>query len=201
MIGARIAKMTGRERGGVLLAIACAAAFVLDLLVVHPILRESKQLGEQISSLEKQLLNCRSVVLTRPHWEKEYAAVGGVLKSAHSQLEEIANMKGEVDELARKTGILVSSMEHKEPRSNKEYYDEYFVELGKFDADRGAFLAFLDELQKSPSLLRVSRLSITPATTADRIKGSITISKVMLAVGRTGTNAPSAAAQTQGNVR
>jgi hypothetical protein len=115
---------------------------------------------------------------------KAYEGIGDVLAKVSSKDEAIADMKGEIDDLARRTGISLQSMEHKEPTPTDMGYGEtYCVVIGAFEADIGNLLTFLFELQKASGMLRVNKLTISPGTSKGLVKGAMTITKVMLPAG------------------
>lgn len=195
MIAGKLAKLSSRERSVLVLGVIVLALLALDFMVVRPVMRESARLGAEIEKEQSTLRSKLSVGQWKPSVEKDFESVKGLIRKAASQSEEIANMKGEVDDLARKTSLTVASMEHREPRTT-EFYDEYIVDIGKFESDRRSFLEFLEELQSSPGMLRVSRMSITPGSAPDQIRGAVTVTKVMLSDGRPPAAAPAGAKET-----
>jgi type II secretory pathway component PulM len=198
MISAKLARMSARERGGLLLAACVVGLLLLDWVVVRPVVRTSGRLAEQIRGVEREIAGYRAVAAERPQREPEFNQASGVLRTAASRSEEIAAIKGQVDELARNAGLTVSSMEHEEPRA-RPHYDEYIVRIGKFESSGQALLEFLDQVQRTEDMLRVARLSLAPGSAADggsasgRVKGSMLITKVMLSGGGA-SNAVAAAA-------
>jgi type II secretory pathway component PulM len=192
MIAGKLAKLSSRERNGLVIGVVFLALLGLDWMIVEPVVRQSSRLGEGVAQARKDLRDKLAVRQWKPSVAKDFKDVEGLLRKATSQSEEIANMKGEIDDLAHKTSLTVSSMEHRAPKPT-EYYDEYIVDIAKFESDRRGFLDFLDELQNSPSMLRVSTMSITPGTNPDQIRGSMTITKVMLSDGSLPAAAPGGA--------
>ena len=109
---------------------------------------------------------------------KEYKNIKDFLEKAPSSDEAINDMKGEIDELARRAGVMIDSMKHREPQK-LDFYEQYFLEIGKFRSDMKSLLKFLHELQISSGMLRVLKLNLTPDK-GNAIKGSILITKAML---------------------
>ena len=179
MMGGRLSRMSSREQVGLVLSVAGVILVSVDWLVVRPVLRESRRLAMEIASAETNLRQCRDVQSVKAGVEKEYRTVSRFMRPSTSRAEEIANMKGEIDEMTRRSGVVVAAMEHEEPRLSP-VVEEYFVRIGKFDADRRSLLAFLNELQNSASMLRVAQMSLSPGTVPDQVKGSMLVTKVML---------------------
>jgi type II secretory pathway component PulM len=179
MISGRLARLSTRERSWMLIAGVFVVLLCVVLLVVNPVLQELHRLEEEIGRKRVQKAYARSVESWHAGVAQQFSAAAGRLSKAVSPSEDIAEFKGEIDELARKHSLVVSTMEHREPRPFKAY-DEYTVAIGKFESSRQALLEFLDDLQKSPGLLRVSNMSLTPGLTGDQIKGSLLITKVKL---------------------
>lgn len=188
MISGRLARLSPRERSGILIAAVVVTLVVVDLLIVNPVLRELDRLSTEIQKEQRALSYARSVQSWHGGVEQQFLSAASKLSKAISASEDIAEFKGEIDELARKHGLLISSMEHREPRSFAAH-DEYLVAIGKFESSRRALLDFLVDLQKSPGLLRVSNMSLTPGASEDQVKGSLLVTKLKLKIAKS-DNAP-----------
>ena len=71
-------------------------------------------------------------------------------------------------------------MEHNAPVV-AEAYSTYIVNIGRFESDMKQLQAFLQAVWQAPGLLRVDRIVLGSGSTPDTVKGSITLSKIMVA--------------------
>jgi hypothetical protein len=179
MIGARLAKLSYREKAGIALATLAFFIVLLDHFVVGAVVEASRRFDQDAASELKRLAYSRAVLATEADVRSEYDGISGLLSRSSSPAEAVADLKGEIDEMARRTGLVLAAMEHREPK-HAGAYDVYTVEIGKFESDMKSLIRFLYEVQNSAGLLRVSKLSLTPGTAADQVKGSVLITKVML---------------------
>ena len=179
MISGRLARLSVRERNWMLIAGVFVTLVVVDLLIVNPVLREIDRLSAEIEKEQRALAYTQGVKAWHAGVEQQFARAAGKLSKAVSTSEDIAEFKGEIDELARKHGLLISSMEHREPRPFAAH-DEYLVAIGKFESPRRALMEFLVDLQKCPGLLRVSNMSLTSGASDEQVKGSLLITKLKL---------------------
>jgi len=99
-----------------------------------------------------------------------------------SSAEAKHEMKGQVEDLADKAGVLLQSSDLREPNlESHKPCEEYFVDIKRFRADMNSLLVFLYELQTAPGMLRVVSLNLTPLRGEDNVfEGSMLISKVMI---------------------
>lgn len=171
-------RLGGREKG-FLLAMACVCLlFVLDLLFVRPMQARLSGLDSEIDLRRKEMEAQAAVLSEEAAVAHEYESVRGMIGLAPSTASAVDEMKGEIDELARKNGVVLQSMEHREG-SKSAACQEFLVEIGKCESGFQDLLRFIAAVQDSQGLLRVERVTMAPAI-ADRVKGSILISKAMI---------------------
>ncbi|MBN2302486.1 MAG: hypothetical protein JXN60_08225, partial [Lentisphaerae bacterium] len=116
--------------------------------------------------------------------EADYRTASGRIGVATRKSEEIDKMKGQIDELAERAGISLDAIDHRPP-NEALFYDEYFVEIGKFETDMQNLLKFFESIENlaAPGMMRVSKLNITPSKTKGAVRGSMVISKLMTSSG------------------
>ena len=182
MIADKLDKLATREKVGLALAAVCLFALIVKMLVVQAVVEKCRGWDLDIRTMEVNVANNRKDLLSKDLVTREYEAVRDLLGGAPSRAAAIAEMKGEVDDLARRTGISIQAMEHKEPVKAEET-EEYAVVIGSFEADLKNLLTFLYELQKAPGMLRVNKLNVSPGKSKGAVKGAMAITKVMLPAG------------------
>jgi len=182
MIGEKLDKLGIREKIGLGLAVFCVFALVVEKLVVQSMIAKYRGWDAEIKSLSVDVAQDQKDLQSRDAVTREYDGLGDVLGTVTSQDEAITGMKGEIDDLARRTSVSLQSMEHREP-VKMGWGEEYSVVVGSFEADIKNLLAFLYELQKSPGMLRVNKLTVSPGKNKGVVKGAMSITKVMVPAG------------------
>lgn len=170
-----------RSREKIWLGVMAVVLLLLlaDWAVVQPVGRVYQDLDREIAQARTAVEYNHGVLPAESSVTEAFEAVGQKVGRVRSQAEDIDSMKGEIDSLAKKHAVTILAMKHRQPR-NAPYYDEYFVEIGEFEADIANLLTFLHSLRASPGTLRISSLSLTPISGGSRAKGSMVISKVMM---------------------
>lgn len=170
-------RLSAREKIWLLVSVLCIFAWVVDSRVVEPVVRGLKQLGMEIKE-EKRNLAIDMAVLSRSRSVlTEYEGIRKALGESSPLVG--TEMKDEISELARQNGVDLPSMEDR-AAIKKDFYAEYVVEIGKFETDIKNLLGFLHAVQTSPGMLRVMKLSLTPAKVTGHVKGAMVITKLVL---------------------
>lgn len=180
MIAAKLQKLSGREKTSLIVALVFIFAAAIDQLVVSPVLAHFKELARDTDKQKVYLEYNLQVLQHEKDVSAEYQKVKDRFGEVTSPSKAIDEMKGQIHELARQTGVTVISSEHREPRRG-EFCDEYGVELKQFKAGMSELLSFLYSLRAAPGMLRVVKLSLGPAgAQAKGIQGSMIITKKMI---------------------
>lgn len=182
MIAEKLDKLGIREKIGLGVAVFCVFALVVEKLVVQSLAAKYRAWEAEIKALEVTVAIDRQDLQSRDAVTREYEGLGDVLGTVTSQDEAITGLKGEIDDVARRTGVSLQSMEHREP-VKMGWGEEYAVVVGSFEADIKNLLTFLYELQKSPGMLRVNKLTVNPGKNKGAVKGAMSITKVMVPAG------------------
>ena len=178
MITEKLERLGSREKAGLVVAMVLIFGVLVDRFAVDFIVsrfqelkeetrRERRRLAENVFTLEKQ----GSV-------GKAYEGLQGRLGRVKSGSEAIDDLKGMMDELARQTGIVIVSMKHRDS-GLVGGCREFTVDIGRFEAGMRELLTFVRRVRESPKLLRVTRLTITPGDSGERISGSMQVTRLM----------------------
>ncbi len=168
-----------RERILLLAMVVVCLSLAVDFLFVRPVGRRMERLENDIRMKSEKIREQHVVLASDADVKREYESLRGVIGVAASPASAIDDMKGEIDELARKYGVVLQSMDHREG-AKRSACQEFFVEIGKCEASFQDVLKFLCAVQDSQGLLRVERINLAPAGAGDRVKGAILISKAMI---------------------
>jgi len=173
----RLSQLPQREQLG--LGIACAALLLLaaDHFVVKPVSWKLKQLDVKIKMAEEQVDKNRKSLQYAESVEKQYAQVKDLIGVSKSDQEGL-DFVGFIDDMAPRNGVSVKSRKL-QTAPPSDYLETYFVTIGGFESETVALINFLNEIESSPGLLRVKKLSISSQAPNDMLKGSLVISKAM----------------------
>lgn len=179
MIFDNLNKLAPREKAGLVVALLCILGVLLDYLVVSRVVRAIDDVKAEIERESMELEYNVAVLSRKQSVERQYEGVSGILHEAAVAAEAIDRMKGEIDEIARNAGIAIISMEHREPKSSPNY-DEYIVEVGKFESTMEQLVRFLHDLHVADGMLRVSQIKVSADEQGGPLTGSVLITKVMM---------------------
>jgi len=184
MLSDVFSRLGERERTGLAMAGFFLLLMVLDWIVVPRIVAECRAADRRIEQNARRLAYCRSVMALAGAAEESYGRIANVLGKAASPEQAAADFKGQVDDVARRTGVAIQAMEHRNPAApgdaSSGACQEYFVVVGSFEAQIGSALRFLNELENSPDMIRVAKLTLAPGRDVGWVKGSVEVSKLML---------------------
>ena len=181
MLFSKLEKLGFREKAFLVVGILMLLAVLADRLVLRAVADTLREMKASTETARDNLVYNRTVLKCEQDVDKVYVGVNDKLGHVTTPAADIDVMKGEIDDLARRTGLVLTSMKHREPRK-WPFYVEYSVDVGGFEGNMDNMLKFLDAMQKSdlPGLMRVTHLSVSSAGDEGSIKGAMTITKVML---------------------
>ena len=172
-------KLSLREKIFLLFAIVSVFAYTTDALVVEPMRRQVNRMEVDIANQRKSLVyNVGIIAQGAP---KGYESMINAIGRSDTPDDAIRQMKDEISDLAKKCSIDLPSIEDREPVKTASY-DEYVVEISKFESNMKNLLKFMDALQTSPGMLRASRLTLAPGKDPSIVTGSLLITKLMIPV-------------------
>ena len=178
---AKLDSLSNRDKILIVIAVGMLIAALVDRFVVQKVFDRVKIVQMLIDSDKKSLTYNEDVIAGKDIVTEKFKTVSHALGKATSPDSDIDIMKGQIDDLARKSGLLLTSMKDREPNKTA-HYTEYIVDIGGFEGTEKSLLKFLDAVQLSniPGLLRVVHLNVGVGRQPGKIKGSMTITKVMI---------------------
>jgi hypothetical protein len=179
MILEKLERLSHREKTGLSVALGLLFLAAADNFAARPIVRTLRSLDGQIEMARNNLAYNLGALRWEDETNRQYERVHGLLTAADSPAEAIADMKGQIDALARKNGLTIQKMDHREPKA-ADGYDEYVVQIGSFESDVRSAIRFMQDIWQAPGMPRIVKLSLVPGAGRDAVKGSMSITKVML---------------------
>ncbi|MFC1452769.1 hypothetical protein ACFLSJ_05425 [Verrucomicrobiota bacterium] len=171
-------KLRVRERVAVAGAAAVLCLLLVQYLVARPIVRAYTRLDEAERVRSADLKYSLGAEGRRPGVVREYDALARFIQSTSTSADSIDEMKRQIEKLADETEVSLLSREPRKPVT-ADFYREYAIEIGKFEAGMTQLLAFLHGLPNLDGTLRVSELSLSPEKGRNQVKGSMVITKVL----------------------
>ncbi len=171
-------RLERREKNGLVLVLVAVVVLALDHLAARPLVARCADLERDLELAIKQRALQVAWLQAQPLVDREFSRVHDRLGAPMAPAAAIVEMRQELDDLARAANVVVISVKHREPR-RLEFYDEFAVD-GEFEADELGLMRLLHVLVTTPGTYRVTRLKMTPDATGRRIKGSLTITKVLM---------------------
>ncbi|MDP6631388.1 MAG: hypothetical protein QGH42_02815 [Kiritimatiellia bacterium] len=178
----KLDRLGARERWGLGVALVFVLVLMVDRLVVGMVADRVSAVEAQTASDSKELDYNRGVLRSKGPTEAEYVRIEGMLASEMSDSEAIDVIKGEIDDLARETGVDLVSMEHRSPEPSAGY-TEYVIEIRKLEASMEGLLSFLHRIWEAPGMMRVRKVMIGPGAEDGRVEGTVVVSKILIPTG------------------
>lgn len=181
MMASKLAKLTPREKNGLILAGLAALAVASDFLVIRPIAVRFGRLKADVRFEENRLkVNQKALSPSRKRAiEQEYGKYGALIQKRRASAEESAAILSEIETLAAQCRITLVGSKPREPKS-MGYYEEHQVEI-ETEAEFPDFARFLYGLETSPHLLRVARLECSPKNRdqPSLIRSTLAVTKIV----------------------
>jgi len=178
----RLSALPLREQALLTLGCCFLVALAADRLVVSPMLAELGRLDTEYRVNAEALKRIDLVMQLDEPVSEAYAGVRDLIGESGPATETIEQFKATLDELARRTGVSLRAMQHRDPEPQSEFLVTYIIDISEFSGEMVNLIAFFRALQEAPGLLRVSRLRIASDTESSVVTGSMLITKVMTVV-------------------
>lgn len=185
MISGKLERLSLRETVGMVVALLFFAGVLADRLVARPTIARIAAVRAEIEMQRELLANHRAILAFAPAVDARFESMRPRFADAEPAAAAIDRLQGRLDELARKTGLVIHAMRHRESAAAETVADAMtvIVEISRFESDPEALLAFLYELRASPEIWRVARLNLAPERSGDggsRLGGAMTVAQLRL---------------------
>ena len=178
MISDKLDRLSYRERVFLALALVFVICVAADRLAVQFIVDQFKSQEEQTEKQRSALKRNLRIAAGERLVADDYARIRSRLGQPASRAAAMDDLKGKIDEMARESGIVIVSMKDRDPRST-DAYEEYAIEIGRFESGTKELLAFLHRVRTFPGMMRVSKLAVAPDKDTGQLTGAMLISRIM----------------------
>lgn len=174
-----IPNLSKREK---LILYSCIGIIVLSILyafILEPFVSMWSELNREIESARLKLRKSTEIVKRRLEIAERYKNLSGYIKAQRgSDEEEIAQLLSEIEKLANTSNIRITDIKPKAARISG-YHKIYVVEV-ESEGNISTFTKFIYEIQNSPQLLKVKKLSLNMKGITDNLlKADIVITKIL----------------------
>lgn len=174
-----IPKLAKREKTIFIVCVAIIGASLIYNLMLEPFVIEWSRLNSQVRVAKLKLKKSEQILKKRIQIAEQYEDVAGytAIKRATEE-EEIAYLLSELEKLASQAGVRITDIK---PKTAEElgYYRKYIVEL-EGEGDISQFSKFIFDIQNSPQLLSIKKLTFTmKGTTGGTLNGEMVITKLI----------------------
>lgn len=154
-------KLSGRERK-ILYVVIALLVFVFGYHAVwNPMMAKFSEMDDEIFAMQMRLRKAKTFLRQKDQVtesSKKFANLEQM--DAGSDEEEIARLLNFIEQTARKNGVSLSDVKPQPVRSDK-VTKQYTVELNA-EASLASVTDFVYELEHSPQMLRLERVTMTP---------------------------------------
>jgi len=174
-----LSKLSKRERLIVVISTIVVGMGMVDFLAVKPLLRHVSAARETKALREKELLKMEKMVAHRARIESEHQRYGRFLKTDLRDENVLTDFLEQIEKTAAVTHVKILNMNPKRPKE-REGYKELSVAVVAL-ADMRQFVSFLYLLERSESLIRVSRLQVElegEKAGGNTLKGKVSIVRI-----------------------
>lgn len=176
----KLDKLSGREKGALAIMLVFVLAALANWFVVRPLMESIAECDRNIENEKRNVAVARACEARMESVGTRYGAVQVLLGRATATA--LNDMRGEIDRLAREHFVEVPTMQNRDPVRSPSC-TEYAVELTGIGCTASNLLGFINAMESSPGMLRVSKMVLNPGKDDKgvTVKGSMTITKVLIA--------------------
>jgi len=153
-------RISQREKYILYVSIVVIGFVFIDRVILSPVMKVLDNLDKETLIQEGELEKSVRIVNNEDSITTEYNKDVQNLKKSSSNEEEIAALSSEIEELARKTSVLIKSIK---PLSTEEsnLYTKYKIDI-EVETEMPYLMDFIYQLEKSLQLIKVDKISLSP---------------------------------------
>lgn len=170
-------RLSRRQQAAVLLAGGLLILWVVDAVVLRPLRMHVRELHRQVHETEQRLLQAVAASQQAEQVNKAFAAYEAYAHPAGPQESELAQVLTEVESAVRQSGMTLLNLKPATPRQASDSTVSVTVES---EASPGQFVHFLDQIQRSTHLLKVTELTVRTSAEGKALRTSMIVSKLLL---------------------
>ena len=170
-------RFSKRQQLLVIIGASGVLIWAADAAALRPLRRHLRQLHQQAREAEARLVE--AVVAGRQANEvnRSFAAYAAYVRPTGPVETEIANVLTEVEGATRQSGMVLLNLKPSLPRQGETGTISVTLES---EASPAQLVQFLDQIQRSTTLLKVTGLTVRTSAEGKSLRTSMVISKLLL---------------------
>ncbi len=176
-LGERWRRLSRRQQLTLLIGGGLVALWAADSAAFRPLRSRLASLKRDVQAAEQELVHSLLAVRQREAVAKAFTAYEPYVKPSGSAEAEVAGFSSEVESALSKSGMVVLSLKPVTPRAGART-DAISVAI-EGESSPGQLLQFLEAIQRSPRLLKVTELAVR-VSESRTLRCSLVISKLLL---------------------
>ncbi len=147
---------------------------------LEPLFMRWRSTNRKIGLTKIKLKKSLSLIKERRKVDEEYAAYEEKLKSKGSNEQDISLILDEIEKVASRSGLNITSMRPRPP-IQKDYYNKFAVEI-ETESDMNSLMKFIYHIKNSPQMLKIEKLNLNTRSSQRgvAIRASMFISKIVM---------------------
>jgi Tfp pilus assembly protein PilO len=173
-------KLSKREKG---ILVSVTAVTIIGLcynFLVEPLFMRWRSTNSRIELIKVKLKKSLSLIKEKRKVDAEYSTYEKKLKSKGSNEQDITLILDEIEKIASRSGLKITSM-RPNPPDQKDYYSRFAVKIDT-ESDMNSLMRFIYDIKNSPQILKIEKLNINTRSSQQgvAIRASMLISRLVM---------------------
>ena len=170
-------RLSKRQQLIAILGAGLLLVWVADTIALRPLRRHLGQLHQQAHETEQRLVEALVASRQADEVNRAFAAYVAYVHPAGATEAELANVLTEVEGASRQAGMALLNLKPSLPRQGEASSISVTLES---EASPAQLVQFLDQIQRSTKLLKVTELTVRTSVEGKSLRTSMVISKLLL---------------------
>lgn len=168
-----------REKILFYITVLFSAVVLLHIAVISPLLKKGDMLLRETAKKEVRCRRNFSIISSKQKIQEDFKMYTGIIKKTASDEEETASLLKQIESLAQKSKVSLSSIKPKRV-TEVEFYKRYAVEI-EGEGSLRQLVRFLYYIQNTDQILKAERLRVNvKSSSSSRLKYSVLITRILI---------------------
>ncbi len=173
-------KLSRREKRILISVITVTAIGLCYNFLAEPLFMRWRNADSRVELIKVKLKKSLSLIKEKQKIDKEYSIYEQKLKSKGSNEQNVILILDEIEKIASRSGVKITSMRPKPPEQ-KDYYSRFTVKI-ETESAMNSLMRFIYDIKNSKQILKIEKLNINTRSSQQgvAIRASMLISKLVL---------------------
>jgi len=173
-------QLSQREKRILISVIAVTILGLCYNFLVEPLFTRWSNANNRIELTKVKLKKSLSLIKEKQKVDAQYLTYEQKLKSRGSDEQDITLILDEIEKVASRSSLNITSMRPKPP-NQKDYYSKFTVEI-ETESNMDSLMKFIYQIKNSPQMLKMERLNLNTRSSQQgvMIRASMVISKLVI---------------------